>query len=79
MKITVVPMVQCTDTEYKTEIEPIIKTLDNLDLCPFRNEKRSVTWNCDAFDDCTCCPFGKANAKVREALEIIKRIEVKLS
>lgn len=78
MKLVIAPMLQCTGTEYKTEIEPIIKTLDELDLCPHRNEKRSTTWNCDTFEDCFCCPFGKANAKVREALEIIKGIEVKL-
>lgn len=78
MKLVVVPMLQCTGTEYKTEIEPIIKTLDELDLCPHRNEKCNTTWNCDTFEDCSCCPFSKANVKVREALEIIKGIEVKL-
>lgn len=78
MKLVVVPMLQCTGTEYKTEIEPIIKTLDDLDLCPHRNEKRNTTFNCDTFEECSCCPFGQANAKVREALDIIKGIEVKL-
>ena len=78
MKLTIAPILQCTDTEYKTEIEPIIKTLDDLDLCPLRNEKRSTNMNCYTFKDCTCCPFGKANAKIAEALEIIRGIEVKL-
>lgn len=78
MKLTIAPILQCTDIEYKTEIEPIIKTLDDLDLCPLRNEKRSTNLNCNTFEDCTCCPFGKANAKICEALEIIKGIEVKL-
>ena len=41
MKLVVVPILQCTGTEYKTEIEPIIKTLDDLDLCP--TEMKSVT------------------------------------
>ena len=77
MKLVIVPMLQCTSTEYKTEIEPIIKTLDDLDLCPHRNEKRDTSWNCDVFENCMRCPFGQANAKVREAREIIKRIEVK--
>jgi hypothetical protein len=78
MKLVVVPMLQCTGTEYKAEIDPIIKTLDELDLCPYRNEKRDTPWNCDPFEDCSYCPFGQANAKVREALEIIKKIEVKI-
>lgn len=78
MKLMVVPMLQCTGTEYKTEIAPIIKTLDELDLCPNRNEKRSTTWNCDTFEDCSCCPFGRANNKILEALQIIKGIEVTL-
>lgn len=77
MKLVVVPMLQCTGTEYKTEIEPIIKTLYDLDLCPYRNEKRNTTWNCNTFEDCSCCPFDKANAKVREALDIIRGIEIK--
>ena len=77
MKLVIAPILQCTATEYNTEIEPIIKTLDDLDLCPHRNEKRNTTWNCDAFEDCFSCPFAEANAKVREALEIIKGIEVK--
>lgn len=76
MKLLIAPILQCTATEYQTEIEPIIKKLDELDLCPFRNEMRNTTWNCDTFEDCICCPFGKANAKVREALQIIKGIEV---
>lgn len=76
MKLVLVPTVQCTSVEYKTEIEPIIKTLDDLDLCPDRNEKRNTTWNCDAFEFCVSCPFGRANEKVREALKILKEIEV---
>jgi hypothetical protein len=72
------PMIKSTSTEYKTVIEPIIKTLDDLDLCPNRNEKYNTTWDCNTFDNCSDCPFSKANIKVREALEIIKRIEVKL-
>lgn len=78
MKLKLVPMLQCTNAEYETEIEPIIKTLNELDLCPFRNEKRNTTWDCDTFDDCMSCPFSKANVKVQEALEILKGIEVKL-
>ena len=77
MKFVLVPTIQCTSVEYKTEIEPIIKTLDDLDLCPHRIEEDDTIWDCDVFDDCDCCPFGQANTKVREALKIIKRIEVK--
>ena len=77
MKLIMTPMLKCTDTEYKTEIEPIIKMLHDIDLCPHRDEKRHTTWDCNTFDNCEDCPFSKANIKVREALEIIKRIEVK--
>lgn len=63
MKLVIIPMLQCTGTEYKTEIEPIIKTLDDLDLCPQRNEKRNTTWNCDTFEDCLCCPFWSSQCE----------------
>lgn len=76
MKIVMTPMLQCTKVEYQSEIVPIIQQLDAIDLCPQRNEKRNTTWNCDTFEDCECCPFGKANQKIMEALQIIKRIEV---
>lgn len=76
MKLVIAPMLQCTHTEYETEIVPLIKQLDEMDLCPHRNEKRNTTWNCDTFEDCECCPFYKANQKIIEALQIIKRIEV---
>ena len=76
MKFVLVPTIQCTSVEYKTEIEPIIKTLEDLNLCPGSNPKRDTDWNCDAFEFCANCPFGKANEKVREALKIFKEIEV---
>lgn len=77
MELKITPMLVCTETEYENEIKPIIKTLDDLDVCPQRNEKRNTTWNCDIFDYCDCCPFGKANIKIREALRIIQDIAVK--
>ena len=77
MKLVIAPVLICTGTEYKTEIEPLIKTLDEMDLCPHRNEKRNTTWNCDTFEDCSCCPFSKANQKIRDAMEILKNIEIK--
>lgn len=70
------PILQCTTTEYQTEIEPIIKTLDELDLCPHRNEKRHTTWDCNSFKDCECCPFCIANRRIREAIQILEEIEV---
>lgn len=77
MKLIIAPILQCTHTEYQTEIEPIIKQLDELDLCPQRNEKRNTTWNCDVFETCECCPFYKANKKLMEARQILREIEVK--
>ena len=76
MKLVIKPMLQCTGTEYKTEIEPLIKMLDEIDLCPHRNEKRNTTWNCETFEDCCCCPFGQANDRIQEAKLIIKGIGV---
>lgn len=76
MKLIVKPMLQCTKTEYQTEIEPIIKMLDEIDLCPHRNEKRNTTWNCEMFEDCCCCPFGQANDHIQDAKRIIKNIGV---
>jgi hypothetical protein len=76
MKFVLVPTIQCTSVEYKAEIEPIIKTLEDLNFCPESNAKRSTTWNCDAFEFCANCPFSKANEKVREALKILKEIGV---
>lgn len=76
MKLVMAPILQCTDTEYQSEIVPLIKQLDAIDLCPHRNEKRNTTWNCNTFDDCESCPFCKANRKIIEALQIIKGIEV---
>ena len=75
MKLAIAPILVCTDTEYKTEIEPIIQFLDEIDLCPRDNENRRTTWNCNVFEDCSCCPFGKANRKVREAREILQNIK----
>ena len=75
MKLAIAPILVCTDTEYKTEIEPIIQFLGEIDLCPRDNENRRTTWNCDVFEDCSCCPFGKANRKVREAGEILQNIK----
>ena len=77
MKLVTAPILICTGTEYKTEIEPVIKQLYEMDLCPLRNEKRDTTWDCNTFEDCDCCPFGKANKKIQEALQILKNIEVK--
>lgn len=76
MKLVIKPMLQCTATEYKTEIEPIIKMLDEIDLCPQRNEQRNTTWNCETFEDCSCCPFGKANNYIQDAKSVIKNIRV---
>ena len=77
MKLVIEPILICTEIEYKAEIEPTIKQLDEMDLCPYRNENRNTTWNCDTFEDCSCCPFGKANMKIQEALKILKNIEIK--
>ena len=77
MKLKIVPMLVCTQNEYENEVKPILKTLNDIDLCPQRNEERDTTWDCDTFEDCECCPFSKANIKIREALQIIKSIEVK--
>ena len=78
MKLTIAPILTCTETEYKTEIKPIINDLDKMDLCPLRDESRNTTWNCDSLgDDCSCCPFQKANMKIQEALQILKNIEIK--
>ncbi len=77
MKIEMKPVLTCTGIEYKTEIEPLIVMLGEIDLCPQRNEKRNTTWNCDNIgDDCSQCPFAKANQKVIEARQILKDIEV---
>ena len=77
MKLKMMPVLICTKTEYDNEIKPILKTLDDIDLCPHRNEERDTTWDCNTFEDCECCPFGKANIKIKEALQIIKDIEIK--
>ena len=76
MKLVTKPVLECTSVEYKTEIEPVIKMLDDIDVCPCHNEPRNTTWNCDEFDDCCLCPFGQANDKVREAMLILKNIQV---
>lgn len=76
MKLVIKPVLICTGNEYKTTIEPAIAQLDELDLCPQRNENRRTTWNCDTFEDCSCCPFWKANQKIREATEILQNIKV---
>lgn len=75
MKLVIAPVLVCTDIEYKTEIEPIIQILSEFDLCPRDNENRHTTWNCDVFEDCSCCPFHKANQKIREAREILQNIK----
>ena len=77
MKIKIIPTLTCTKNEYDNEIKPILKTLDDLDLCPYRNEERNTTWDCNTIEDCERCPFNKANIKIREALQIIKDIEIK--
>ena len=77
MKLKIVPMLVCTKNEYENEIKPILKMLDDIDLCPQRNEERNTTWNCDTFENCENCPFGKANMKIEEALQIIQDIEIK--
>lgn len=74
MKLTIAPIIICTDTEYDTEIKPLVRMLGEMDLCPHRNEKRNTTWNCDTFENCDCCPFYKANAKIAEAQQILKTI-----
>lgn len=77
MKLVIAPILTCTEAEYEAEIKPLIKQLDEMDLCPCRNENRDTYWDCDAFEYCSGCPFGKANMKILEALQILKNIEVK--
>ena len=77
MKLVIAPVLTCTEAEYKAEIEPLIKHLDEMDLCPHRNENRDTSWDCNTFENCSLCPFYKANMKILEALQILKNIEVK--
>lgn len=76
MKLITKPVLVCTEAEYETEIEPSIERLLEVDLCPNINENRNTTWDCDAFESCSCCPFGKANAKIQEAIQILRDIKV---
>lgn len=77
MKLEYSPILTCTKSEYETEIEPIIKNLDALDLCPKVNNKRKALWDCESFETCDDCPFNKANQKIMEAIKFLKRIEIK--
>ena len=76
MKLKVMPVLACNETEYKEVIAPRLKMLDGMDLCPNCDETRKGSWNCDTFEDCCCCPFGKANNLIQDALRELKSIKI---
>ena len=76
MKLKVMPVLACNETEYEEVVKSRMKMLDEMDLCPARDETREASWNCDTFEDCCCCPFGKANNSIQDALRALKSIHV---
>lgn len=76
MKLKVMPVLACNATEYEEVVKSRMIILDEMDLCPARDETRKGSWNCDTFEDCSCCPFGKANGFIQDALRELKSIHV---
>lgn len=76
MKLEMKPILSCTSVEYSTEIEPLIKELSKIQICP-NHRDCSTTWNCDAIEDCDTCPFGRAENKLHEAVKILREMEIK--
>ena len=70
------PVLACNETEYEEVIKSKMKMLDEMDLCPARDETRKGSWNCDTFEHCDCCPFCKANNLIQNALQELKSIRV---
>ena len=77
MKLKVMPVLVCNATEYEEVVESRMTMLDEMDLCPARDETRKGScWSCDTFEDCSCCPFGKANNLIQDALRELKSIKI---
>lgn len=70
------PISICTLDEYTTEIKPILNELNEINICPLNRVKSKMIVNCNKFNSCKECPFGKADIKIKEAIEVIKDIKI---
>lgn len=77
MKLITTPIFECTDEEYKNYIQPTIDALNKMDTCPRFNNVNGRNFDCEDFDECCNCPFGQANEKIQEALDIILNVPIK--